>query len=165
MQTLLQPKLVILILSSLFFSILYMFLDDNHFSGVNFVKETIKQEVIKQKIHTEMKNQPELVTETLPQGSESSSYNSRNTYTNYSQQKQTDDAIAGATKSVSTDVKTDDLAAENINVSVYQRMFDRVYFSLNTSCLLGYGDIYPLSNTAKTITMVQALVTVSLIVI
>lgn len=164
MQILLHPKLFVLILSSCFFSILYMFLDDNHFSGVNFVKETIKQEVIKQKIHTELQNKPELVREPFVQIFNSTAYNSRDTYTNYSKKEQTDAAIADAAKTVSTDVKTDDLAAENINVSIYQRMFDRVYFSLNTSCLLGYGDIYPLSNIAKAITMVQALVTVSLIV-
>ena len=164
MQISLHPKLFVLIFSSCVFSILYMFLDDNHFSGVNFVKETIKQEVIKQKIHNEMKNLPATMTEMMSPMFGSTSYNIQETYTQFSKNKQTDAAIADATKSVTTEVKSEDLAAENINVSVFQRMFDRVYFSLNTSCLLGYGDIYPLSNIAKIITMIQALVTVSLIV-
>lgn len=36
------------------FSIIYMFLDDNHFAGVNKFKETIKQEVIKNKAKKEI---------------------------------------------------------------------------------------------------------------
>ena len=161
-----EPKLMILLLSSIFFSILYMFLDDNHFSGVNFVKETIKQEVIKQKINSEIETQPKNVAlESMSSIDNTNSYVTSSNFADYNKQKETDAAIADATKEVSIDVKTDDLDADNINVSAYQRMFDRLYFSLNTSCLLGYGDIYPISNTAKVITMVQALVTVSLIVI
>lgn len=164
MRTMLHPKLTILILSSIFFSILYMFLDDNHFSGVNFVKETIKEEVIKKKIHSEIETQPkDVAVEPMTFINDAKSHVTTN-FADYSKQKETDVAIADATKEVSVDVKTDELAAEKINVSIYQHMFDRLYFSLNTSCLLGYGDIYPLSNIAKTITMIQALVTVSLIV-
>lgn len=165
MQISLHPKLFILILSSCFFSILYMFLDDNHFSGVNFVKETIKEEVIKKKIHSEIETQPkDIAAETMVSIYDTKSYVNSTNFSDYNKQKETDAAIADATKEVSVDVKTDDLAAEKINVSIYQHIFDRMYFSLNTSCLLGYGDIYPLSNIAKAITMVQALVTVSLIV-
>ena len=45
----LHPKLVVLLASFVIFSILYMFLNDSHFSGVNFIKDTIKKEVIKKK--------------------------------------------------------------------------------------------------------------------
>ena len=44
-----HTKLVVLLLSFTFFSIIYMFLEDTHFSGVNFIKDTIKKEVIKKK--------------------------------------------------------------------------------------------------------------------
>jgi hypothetical protein len=77
----------------------------------------------------------------------------------------TDVAIADATKEIAHEVKIDDDdVAETINVSTFQHMFDRVYFSLNTSCLLGYGDIYPVTNIAKSIAILQALTTVSIIV-
>ena len=50
-----KSKLFTLLVFVVFFSIVYLFLDDKHFSGVNFIKETIKEEVMKKKI--EKKNQ------------------------------------------------------------------------------------------------------------
>ena len=44
-----HPKLMSLFISIAVFSIIYLILDDNHFSGVNYIKETIKEEVIKKK--------------------------------------------------------------------------------------------------------------------
>jgi hypothetical protein len=44
-----------------------------------------------------------------------------------------------------------------------QRFFDRIYFSTITACLLGYGDIYPATNTMKFLTALQSFCTVCLI--
>jgi hypothetical protein len=155
-----HPKIIILLIATLFFLIVYFLLDDEHFSGVNFVKETIKKEVIKKKITSEIKKQPNTSTEPMTDIDASPS----SKYMQYDSSAKTDAAIADATKEVSTDVKKDDNVADTINVSLSQRLFDRAYFSMNTSCLLGYGDIYPVTNTAKIITMLQSLITVSIIV-
>tara|TARA_B110000503_G_C7170293_1_gene423921 strand:- start:2894 stop:3277 length:384 start_codon:yes stop_codon:yes gene_type:complete len=45
----------------------------------------------------------------------------------------------------------------------YQRYLDSLYFSIITSCLLGYGDIYPITNLSKIMVSIQALITLSLI--
>ena len=42
-------KVYSLIITSVIFAFLYLLLDDTSFSGVNFIKDTIKQEVIKKK--------------------------------------------------------------------------------------------------------------------
>ena len=55
-----HTKLYILILSIVAFSFIYMILDDKHFSGVNYVKDTIKKEVIKKKVEKEVKDTPEI---------------------------------------------------------------------------------------------------------
>lgn len=47
--------------------------------------------------------------------------------------------------------------------SIFQNLFDRMYFSIITACLLGYGDIYPATNTLKFLTSVQSFLTVCLI--
>ena len=47
--------------------------------------------------------------------------------------------------------------------SLMQNYFDRLYFSIITACLLGYGDIYPTTNITKTLTAIQSLLTVCLI--
>ena len=45
----------------------------------------------------------------------------------------------------------------------FQRYLDCLYFSIITSCLLGYGDIYPITNTSKVLVSVQSIITLSLI--
>ena len=151
-----HKKLTVLIISFVFFSILYMVLDDNHFSGVNFIKDTIKKEVIKKKIKSELQ---ETAT-----AAPIEYFSVSNQFQRHTDKVKTDIAIEDVTKNVTQDVANDDLKEEKINVSPFQRLFDRAYFSMNTSCLLGYGDIFPISNIAKLISMIQSLVTVSIIV-
>ena len=43
--------------------------------------------------------------------------------------------------------------------------FNRIYFSVITGTTLGYGDIYPVSNTLKLLSMVQSISTIILILI
>ena len=47
-------KVQILFFSMLFFSLVYMLLDDKHFEGVNKFKEIVKEEVIKDKVKKEI---------------------------------------------------------------------------------------------------------------
>ena len=63
------------------------------------------------------------------------------------------------------EVEEEDLAVDNIENTFTQKFFERVYFSIITSTLLGYGDIYPITNLSKSIVMVQSLLTISLIII
>ena len=53
---------------------------------------------------------------------------------------------------------------EKISKPTYtQRYLDSLYFSIITSCLLGYGDIYPTTNIAKVLVSIQAMITLGLI--
>lgn len=47
--------------------------------------------------------------------------------------------------------------------SIFQKYLDCLYFSIITSCLLGYGDIYPITNVSKILVSLQAFITLSLI--
>jgi hypothetical protein len=47
--------------------------------------------------------------------------------------------------------------------NIFQKYLDCVYFSIITSCLLGYGDIYPITNVSKILVSLQAFITLSLI--
>ena len=153
-----HTKLVVLLLSFTFFSIIYMFLEDTHFSGVNFIKDTIKKEVIKKKINNELQD----TTVSDPMEAFNNSFS--NQYQKHVDKVKTDIAIEDVTKDVTKNVTNDDIKEDKINVPPFQRLFDRAYFSMNTSCLLGYGDIFPVSNIAKLISMVQSFITVSIIV-
>jgi len=148
----LHPKVSVLLISAFIFSILYLLLDDSNFSGVNYIKETIKKEVIKKEIDKQIKNTD--ITEPM----------SNNVYNKQFENIKRDVAMEDATKDVSEEVDDEELKADKINISIFQRYFNRIYFSINTSCLLGYGDIYPVSNISKSLTMLQSLLTISIIV-
>lgn len=64
-------------------------------------------------------------------------------------------------KNIEEVVKSDDEKLKK--PSIFQNLFDRMYFSIITACLLGYGDIYPATNTLKVLTSVQSFLTVCLI--
>lgn len=144
-----NAKVNTLLLFIVFFSVLYMMLDDNHFSGVNFIKETIKQEVIKKRIEKTINENPEAFY----------------TINDMSINDDIDFELNKATKKVEKEIKDDELVSENIETPIYQKIFNRLYFSIVTSTLLGYGDIYPVTNISKTIVMVQSLLTVTLIIL
>lgn len=156
-----NSKIQALFLSAIFFTIIYMLLGDEHFSGVNFFKETIKKEVIKKKVKKEIEETPENITFE----SFSTSNNLPSVYANELNSIKTEVAIEKATKDAKDEVANDELTPESIDISFAQMTFNRFYFSLNTACLLGYGDIYPVTNLSKLATIMQALVTVSLIII
>jgi hypothetical protein len=58
-------------------------------------------------------------------------------------------------------VKNDEIKLET--QSFFQTCFDRLYFSTITSCLLGYGDIYPVTNVSKSLSSIQSLLTLCMI--
>ena len=87
-----------------------------------------------------------------------------NQYQKHVDKVKTDIAIEDVTKDVTKNVTNDDIKEDKINVPPFQRLFDRAYFSMNTSCLLGYGDIFPVSNIAKLFSMMQSFITVAIIV-
>lgn len=142
-------KIKTLLITTFVFSILYLFLDDLDFSGVNIVQEKIKDELIEKTVEKE-------IDENVPEAFE-------NQGSNLLPDKNSDLQIEMATEEVKDEVKKQELQAENIEPSLLMKYFNRVYFSINTGCLLGYGDIYPVSVTAKGLAMVQAFITILLI--
>ena len=143
-------KIQILFFLMFFFSLMYMLLDDSHFEGVNKFKELVKEEVIKDKVQKEMKENFEL-------------YEQLDTY--YKNNKVIEEEVIDkAAKDTELEVKNDELAVEKIEPSLINKFINRLYFSIITGCLLGYGDVYPVSNTAKLLTGLQGLMTVSLII-
>ena len=72
--------------------------------------------------------------------------------------------LKSANYNVEKDVEEETITPETIETSILQRVFDRFYFSIQNATLLGYGDIYPVTNVLKTIVIFQSLFTVALIV-
>jgi L-fucose mutarotase/ribose pyranase (RbsD/FucU family) len=147
-------KIQILFFLMFFFSLMYMLLDDSHFEGVNKFKEIVKEEVIKDKVQQQIK-------ETFQLYENLDAYYKENKVI---KQEKDDKIIDEVAKAAEKDAKKDELEVEKIEPSLFTKYLNRLYFAVITGCLLGYGDIYPVSNTSKLLTAVQGLLTVSLII-
>ena len=95
-----QFKIKTLFLTTVIFSILYLFLDDLDFSGVNIVQEKIKDELIEKTVEKE-------IDENVPEAF-------RNQGSELLPDKSSDLQIEIATEEVKDEVKKEDLQAENI---------------------------------------------------
>ena len=144
-QHLRKTKIFLLFIFIIFFSLIYMFLDDKHFSGVNFIKETIKKQAIEKEIEKKTKEGP-IINESFFQFEEVGKIDDVDV----------EKEIDKASKEVDKEIKEEDLTVENIETSNLQKLFDRFYFSIITSSLLGYGDIFPITNISKSIVMIQS---------
>lgn len=149
-----KHKVIIILISMFTFSILYLLLPDEDFSGVNNISELIKRELLKDKVRTDIKKNVNLIE-------------GLNTLSNtvYKNSIQLDsDALIDDVEKIEHIVE-DEYNTENINKSLFEQYFSRIYFSIITGCLLGYGDVYPISIRAKFIAMMQALFTIIVIVL
>ena len=147
-------KLHLLLFSVVIFGFLYLLLPDENFSGVNIVKETIKQEIIKKKVSKNIEEKEidgfEFFT---PNYQKKSFFN----------QQDINAELDKATLNVRDTVEKETITPESIDTSLQQKMFDRFYFSVQNATLLGYGDIYPVSNLSKIVVIFQSLLTIALI--
>ena len=126
-------KIIGLFVLIILFSILYAFLDSTHFQGINPLQDKIKDKIVKRETD-------DVIKESFQ-------------YVDQDKRKVTED--------IEKVVKDEEDKIER--PSSIQNFFDRLYFSIITACLLGYGDIYPTTNTTKTLSATQSLLTVCLI--
>ena len=151
-------KIQILLFLMVFFSLIYMLLDDSHFEGVNKFKEIVKEEVIKDKAIKEIKEIKENFDNLKEFYNDNSILDKNNTLA------QKEEVMDEAAKEVEKEVKKEDLDPTKVDPSVIIKYLNRLYFAIVTGCLLGYGDIYPVSKTSKLFAGLQGLLTVSLII-
>ena len=55
------------------------------------------------------------------------------------------------------------MTIESLKPTLIQSLYNRLYFSVSTGTLLGYGDIVPITNTSKLLSMIQSICTIALI--
>jgi len=154
-------KIQILFFLMFIFSLLYMLLDDEHFEGVNKFKEIVKEEVIKDKAKQEIKENYDNLKEYY---NDNKIINKTKFSENYSNNIVEEKVIDNVAKETEEEVKKEDLSIEKVEPNLIKKYFDRLYFAIITGCLLGYGDIFPITYTSKTLAGIQGLLTVSLIV-
>jgi len=139
-------KFIILIVNIIIFSIIYSFFDDTHFSGINTLQETIRDEIIKQNITSYIKEDME-VDVTLLEEKEKK-------------------ILKKETNDIKSDIAKNEFAEnelETLNPNIFKTFYDRLYFATITGSTLGYGDIYPTSNTCRFFVMIQLMITICIV--
>ena len=158
-------KTVIFLFLTIFFTILYTLFDDSNFTGLNKVSEVIKDEIIKEEVKEEV--QDEVIENKLIPRKTKVNFEGFEPYINSYQikkEKEKDDAIQDKAIEVDSEIEKEELTKDKIKPTFKDKVFNRLYFSVSTGGLLGYGDVYPNSNYVKTISMLQVLSTICLIV-
>tara|TARA_B100001093_G_C26508887_1_gene876652 strand:- start:250 stop:636 length:387 start_codon:yes stop_codon:yes gene_type:complete len=123
-----------------FFSFIYLILDDSNFSGINTLEEMIRDELLQRKISP-------IIKETF--------------YNNNS------DKLEKEIKEIEKDlnINEDPAVTDITKPSLFSSFFKRLYFSFVTGTTLGYGDIFPSTVLCKTITIVQLITSILILVV
>ena len=129
-----------LMLQIIIFSFIYMILNDAHFSGINTLEEMIRDELLQRKINPIIKEKF---------------------------QNENKDKLEKEIQEIEKDIniETDPVIREGTQPSLFSSFFKRLYFSFVTGTTLGYGDIFPNTVLCKTITIVQLITSILLLVI
>jgi hypothetical protein len=72
--------------------------------------------------------------------------------------------IEKATKETEIETEIQEFDEDSVQPSIINKYLNRLYFAIITGCLLGYGDIYPITNYSKFLASMQGLLTVILII-
>lgn len=148
-------KITLLLSTIIVFTIIYLLLDDVNFSGVNKFQEIVRDEIVKKEVQPKVN---EIINEQFTTYEYYEDEDS--TLIEKEKKKKVIDETTDETKDA---VEEQELDPEQIKPSFGQKLFNRFYFSVITGCLLGYGDIYPVTNISKTCSLLQSLITVVLI--
>ena len=165
-------KIILFLVFTTVFTFLYSLFDDFNFTGLNKVSEVIKDEIIKEEVKDEVKEE---VIEDVDEEKEDimkgrktrknfEGFEPYITSQTYDKELEKDKAIDDTAEIVDIELDNEELSKEQIKPSLYTRIFNRLYFSISTGGLLGYGDVYPNSNYVKIISMFQVFSTICLIV-
>ena len=133
-------KVLYLTISCLLFSIMYSFIDPTQFHGLNKIQDKIKDDIVEDEVKDDILEGKDSLVEGF-----------------FEIQNEKEDIKQEIKKVVEEEED------KIVNPSFYQRYLDSLYFSIITSCLLGYGDIYPVRNLSKLLVSIQCLITIILI--
>jgi len=146
-------KIKLLVFSIILFSILYSFLGDSNFKGLNLIEDELENKLAKEQLNLDLKR---IYKEKFK--------NLINTLQEEDQEENIEDEDYHKKRIKSVQDIINNIKNKKITQSIYIRYYNRLYFTVVTACLLGYGDIHPNTIICKFFAMLQALITVFIIV-
>lgn len=139
-------KMILLLLSFILFGIIYfLFCDDHEFGGINILQEELRKQSLKKIVNKKLSKPgltKDIVFDELVKDISYSGISDK------------------VEKTMANEVSNSNIEKDITNINIYQKIFDRIYFSIVTGTTLGYGDIYPLSNKVKILIIIQLFITI-----
>lgn len=127
-------KLFIFLIICIIFSIIYMFIPDKYFGGINKIQSILEQELVEKVVEKKIKEQ-------------------------FKDKKTLNVDIDDISSEIDKVINIDSDSVTNIKKdSKFDRYFDRLYFSIVTGTTLGFGDIYPNSKLTKGLVMLHLII-------
>ena len=146
-------KIKLLVFSIILFSILYSFLGDSNFKGLNLIEDELENKLAKEQLNLDLKRIYKVKFKNLI-----------NTLQEEDQEENIEDEDYHKKRIKSVQDIINNIKNKKITQPIYIRYYNRLYFTVVTACLLGYGDIHPNTIICKFFAMLQALITVFIIV-
>ena len=152
----------LLSLNVVVFTLIFFFLDDSHFSGINSIRTLLKDEILRKKVEDVVEDVEEFeriepFQNLLKDMSNDTQFKIQNTPPN------SDEKIGKiiVEEKEHIESKVTNMALGKINH--LGKLFDRFYFSVVTGTTLGYGDIYPDSRLTKVLVIIELIISISIV--
>ena len=127
-------KLGIFLIVCIIFSVIYLFIPDKNFGGINKIQTILEEELVEKAVEKKIKE----------------------TFKNKNSSDVNLNSISSEIDNV-IDISSTDIT--NIKKENYfDKYFDRLYFSIVTGTTLGFGDIYPNSKLTKLLVILHLVI-------
>lgn len=127
-------KLGVFLLICFIFSIIYLFIPDKNFGGINKIQTILEEELVEKAVEKKIK-------ETFK--------NKNSSDVNLNSISSEIDNVIDISSTDITNIKKE---------SYFDKYFDRLYFSIVTGTTLGFGDIYPNSKLTKLLVILHLVI-------
>lgn len=127
-------KLGVFLLICIIFSIIYLFIPDKNFGGINKIQTILEEELVEKAVEKKIK-------ETFK--------NKNSSDVNLNSISSEIDSVIDLSSTDITNIKKE---------SHFDKYFDRLYFSIVTGTTLGFGDIYPNSKLTKLLVILHLVI-------
>ena len=127
-------KLGFFLIVCIIFSVIYLFIPDKNFGGINKIQTILEEELVEKAVEKKIK-------ETFK--------NKNSSDVNLNSISSEIDNVIDISSTDITNIKKE---------SYFDKYFDRLYFSIVTGTTLGFGDIYPNSKLTKLLVILHLVI-------
>lgn len=127
-------KLGVFLIVCIIFSVIYLFIPDKNFGGINKIQTILEEELVEKAVEKKIK-------ETFK--------NKNSSDVNLNSISSEIDNVIDISSTDITNIKKE---------SYFDKYFDRLYFSIVTGTTLGFGDIYPNSKLTKLLVILHLVI-------